>query len=85
MKQSADKLKEEYWKQIVQECNRVVKNREMTKTQWLEANNICQPTFYNWQKQFRNDIATERLIENAQEKAKKELVVTNQTKAVEFI
>ena len=34
LKQNDDKLKEEYWKAIIQECNRITKSRKMTKKVW---------------------------------------------------
>ena len=85
LKQNDDKLKEEYWRAIIQECNRVTKSRKMTKKEWLKENNICDATFYIWQKRFRNEIATDLLIENAQEKVRNELVVSNPIKEVEFV
>lgn len=85
MKTSADKLKDEHWKMIVQECNRAIQNGTTTKKEWLKVNNISQATFYKWQKQFRNEIATDLLIENAQEKVRNELVVSNPVKEVEFV
>ena len=85
LKQNDDKLKEEYWRAIIQECNRVTKSSKMTKKEWLKENNICDATFYIWQKRFRNEIATDLLIENAQEKVRNELVVSNPIKEVEFV
>ena len=57
----------------------------MTKKEWLKENNICDATFYIWQKRFRNEIATDLLIENAQEKVRNELVVSSPIKEVEFV
>lgn len=85
MKQNDDKLREEYWRTIIQECNRVTKTTKMTKEEWLKENNISKATFFKWQKLFRNEIATDLLIENAQEKVRNELVVSNPVKEVEFI
>lgn len=85
MKQSANKLKEEHWKTIVQECNRAVQSGETTKNEWLKAHNISQATFYNWQKHFRNVIATDILIEHAQTKTHNNIVVSAPAKEVEFV
>lgn len=81
MSHSADKLKEEYWKSIIQECNQATQNGKMTKTEWLEANNINQATFYRWQQNLRNKVATDMLIQRAQN----ELVVSNPVTKVEFV
>ena len=85
LKQSTDKLKEEHWKAIIQECNRATRDGEVTKTEWLKTNNICQATFYNWQKQFRNHIATDLLIESAQSIVQSEMTVTKPVNEVEFV
>lgn len=85
LKQYDDKLKEEYWKAIVQECNQATMTGEIEKKEWLKERNISRATFYKWQKLFRNEIATNLLIENAQEKAKNGSFVANTTKEVEFI
>lgn len=85
LKQNDDKLKEEYWRTIIQECNHATKNSKMTKKEWLKMNNISEATFYNWQKLFRNEIATDLMIENAQEKVRNELIVSNPVKEVEFV
>ena len=53
--------------------------------EWLKENNIPEATFYIWQKRFRNEIATDLLIENAQEKVRNELVASNPIKEVEFV
>lgn len=85
LKQNDEKLKEEYWRAIIQECNRITKSSKMTKKEWLKENNIPEATFYIWQKRFRNEIATDLLIENAQEKVRNELVLPNPIKEVEFV
>ena len=85
LNQSANKLKEEHWKTIVQECNRAVLSGETTKNEWLKVHNINQATFYNWQKHFRNVVATDILIEHAQTNTPNELVVSVPAKEVEFV
>lgn len=85
LKQSAIKLKEEHWKTIIQECNRAVQNGETTKNEWLKDHNISQATFYNWQKHFRNALATDILIEHAQTKTQNNEIVSVPAKEVEFV
>lgn len=85
LKQSADILKEEHWKNIILECNCATKNGKMTKKEWMKENNICEATFYKWQQQLRNEIATDVLIQNAQMKVNNELIVSNPIKEVEFV
>ena len=85
MSHSADKLKEEYWKNIIQECNRATQNGEMTKTEWFKANNINPATFYRWQQNLRNEFATEVLIQRAQTSVQNELVVSEPITQVEFV
>ena len=83
MGSSVNKLKEEQWKSIIQECNRATQNGEMTKTEWFEANHINPATFYKWQSILRNELATEVLIQNAQ--INNELIVSNPIQEVEFV
>ena len=83
MSHSANKLKEEYWKNIIQECNRATQSGEMTKTEWFEANHINPATFYRWQSYLRNELATEVLIQNAQ--INNEVIVSHPIQEVEFV
>ena len=85
MSHSANKLKEEYWKNIIQECNQATQTGEMTKTEWLKVNKITPATYYKWQMYFRNELATEVLIQRAQTSVQNELVVSEPITQVEFV
>ena len=82
---STELLKEEQWRVIIQDCNRVTKSGEMTKREWLNANHIREATFYKWQQRLRNEVATNLLIQSADMKGNNELIVTNPSKEVEFV
>lgn len=66
MSQSSHKLREQHWMSIVQQCNRESEQEGITKTEWLERNNINYHSFYRWQQKLRNNIATDLLIGQGQ-------------------
>ena len=57
----------------------------MTKTEWLKVNKITPATYYKWQMYFRNELATEVLIQRAQTSVQNELVVSEPITQVEFV
>lgn len=85
MGKSTNKLKEEYWRNIIQECNQATKDGLMTKTEWFEIHNINPATFYRWQQYLRDEFATEVLIQRSQTSVQNEIVISNPVKEVEFV
>jgi putative transposase len=51
MDQTTHKVRAEYWKGIIKECQN--RPESMSAKQWMKENKICEQTYYAWQRRFR--------------------------------
>lgn len=57
MDQCTHEVRKQYWKNIIAQCNQ--RPQGQTIKQWLDARDICEQTYYRWQRLIRREIFTQ--------------------------
>ena len=63
MDKCTHEVRMEYWKNIITQCQN--RPEGQSARQWMEANGICEGTYYLWQKRIRQQ-TYEQMVENKQ-------------------
>ena len=54
MDQCTHEVRKQHWKNIITQCNQ--RPEGQTAKQWLDAHDICEQTYYRWQRLIRREI-----------------------------
>ncbi len=54
MDQCTHEVRKQHWKDIITQCNQCPEGQ--TAKQWLDAHDICEQTYYRWQRLIRREI-----------------------------
>ena len=53
MDKCTHEVRKQYWKNIINQC--LQRPEGMTAKQWLDANSICEQTYYHWLKRIHQE------------------------------
>ncbi len=53
------RMREEYWRSLIKQCNEECAQRNQSKMSWMEEHNVSDKSFYYWQKKLRDETAFE--------------------------